>query len=260
MLSAVDGGWGSVYQPNPYYDPSDGKIDFDRLRYSADIPLWVWPAQRLPREANRPRGGLYLDGDGNGIFSKNADYAFWTVYHSPTAGQPRKAFYTPLIVREARDRQVFGPTWPSHIATLSEVEERSRSEDALRHVRDAVARLPHLAVIVFESEVGHVTAAADHPHAIAHVNAWLDAGARWVRFQPDAHYVEGVMGKNPARIVQYPAGKRLDRGIISNLLELEEAHGGPSDSQGMVAAVSELADRTYRSNWAAELTGVLVNR
>lgn len=89
-----------------------------------------------------------------------------------------------------------------------------------------VARLPRLAVLVFESEVGHVTAAADHPHAIAHVNAWLDAGARWVRFNPDPHYVESVMGKRPARVVQYPAGKGLDRNSIAGLLEPEEANGG----------------------------------
>lgn len=38
----------------------------------------------------------------------------------------------------------------------------------------------------------------------------------------------------------------------------EEANGGPSDSQGVAAAVSELADRTRRSNWAPVLTAVLV--
>ena len=174
----------------------------------------------------------------------------------PRAGQPRKAFYFPTIIREARDRKVFGSVWPSHIATVQEVEERARSEDALRHVRDAVRRLPHLAVLVFESEAHHVI--ADASHAIAQVNAWLDAGARWVRFNPDANYVESVTGRKPARAVQNPAGQRLDRKTITNLLEPEEANGGPSDAQGMAAAVSELADRTYRSNWTPALTTVLV--
>ena len=98
---------------------------------------------------------------------------------------------------------------------------------------------------------------ADASHAIAQVNAWLDAGARWVRFNPDAHYVESVMGRKPARVVQNPAGQRLDRSRIGSLLEPEEANGGPSDAQGMAAAVSELADRTHRSNWAPVLTAVV---
>jgi hypothetical protein len=259
VLTSIDGGWGSVFQTNRFYDPATGRIDLSRLRYSAEMPLWVWPIQRLPREPNWPLGGLYLDGDGNNTFNKDADYAFWVTYDSPASGQVGRAFYTPMIVREARDRGLFGPTWPTHIATLQEVEERARSEDVLPHIREVVARFPGLAVIVFESEVGHVTAAADHPHAIAHVNAWLDAGARWVRFNPDAHYVERVMGKKPARVLQYPAGKGLDRTTIASLLEPEEASGGPSDAQGMAAMVCELADRTYRNNWAEVLTGVVVN-
>jgi len=256
MLSSIDTGTGSIFQLNPYYDRATGTVDFARLRYSPEMPLWVWPIQALPRDPTWPRGGLYLDGDGNGTFNKDKDYGFWAVYDSPTAGQPRKAFYFPAIIREARDRNVFGPMWPPHIATVQEVEERARSEDALRYVRDAVRRLPHLAVLVFESEAHHVT--ADASHAIAQVNAWLDAGARWVRFNPDAHYVESVMGKSPARGVQNPAGQRLDRSGIANLLEPEEANGGPSDAQGVAAAVSELADRTHRSNWAPVLTSVLV--
>lgn len=257
MLSPVDGGWGSTFQPSPYYDPSTGRIDFKQLRYSADMPLWVWLRQ-VPPESDWPRGGLYLDGNGNGRFNRDTDYAFWVTYDSPNVGQPRKAFYTPTVIREARDRQVFGPTWPSHVATLEEVEQRASVEDALRHVRDAVRRLPRLAVIVFESEVGHLTAAADHPHAIAQMNAWLSAGARWVRFQPDAHYVEQVMKKRPARVVQYPAGKGLDRKVITTVLEPEEANGGPSDAQGMAAAAGELADRTHRNNWTPELSAVLI--
>jgi hypothetical protein len=257
MLSPVDGGWGSTYQPNPYYDSSTGTTDFKHLRYSTEMPLWVWLRQ-VPPESDWPRGGLYLDGDGNGRFNRDRDYAFWVAYESPSVGQPRKAFYTPTIVREARDRQVFGPTWPSHIATLEEVEQRASTEDALRHVRNAVRHLPHLAVIVFESEVGHVGVSADHPHAIAQVNAWLSAGARWVRFQPDAHYVEQVMKKRPVRVVQYPAGKGLDRKVITTVLEPEEANGGPSDAQGMAAAAGELADRTHRNNWTTELSAVLI--
>jgi hypothetical protein len=103
---------------------------------------------------------------------------------------------------------------------------------------------------------------ADNPHAKTQVNAWLSAVARWVRFQPDAHYVEWVMKKRPARVVQYPAGKGLDRKVITTVLEPEEANGGRSDAQGMTAAAAELilADRTHRNNWTTELSAVLIKR
>lgn len=259
MLSVGDGGGsGTIYQPNPFYDASAGTADLRRLRYSAEMPLWVWPPEGPGCGTDCPRGGLYLEGDGNGRFTRDSDYAFWVVYDSPEDGQPRKAFYSSAVIREARDRQLFGPTWPSHIATPEEVEQRASIEDALRHVPDAVRRLPHLAVMVFESEVGHVGVSADHPHAIAQVNAWLSAGVRWVRFQPDAHYVEHVMKKRPARVVQYPAGKGLDRKVITTVLEPEEVNGGPSDAQGMAAAAGELADRTHRNSWSTELSAVLI--
>ena len=144
ILSPVDGGWGSRFESNPFYDSATGKVDFERLRYSPEMPLWVWPALRLQRRTDWPRGGLYLDGDGNGAFDRNADYGFW-VHLDP--GPPLKAYYTPQVTREARDRKVFGNAWPAHIATVDEVEARQRRIDALRYIPVAVKKLPRLAIL-----------------------------------------------------------------------------------------------------------------
>jgi hypothetical protein len=162
-------------------------------------------------------------------------------------------------------RKVFGEKWPAHIATLREVEERDSRDDALRHISAAVKKLPGLAVLLFEAQINHVGqgrtgVAVDHPHAIAQMNAWLDARAHWVRFNPDVHYVESTMGRKPSREVQSPAGRRLDRKTIRGLLEPKEDNGGPSDKQGMTAVACELADRAYRKNWAPVLTRILVQR
>jgi hypothetical protein len=165
-------------------DEQTGKIDFTRLKYSPEMPMWVWPIQGLTRQSDWPRGGLYLDGDGDGIFDRNHDYAFWV---DAEPGPPFKAFYSPATVRQAVERNVFGGKWPAHIATLEEVEERARRDDALRHVPDAAKKFPRLAVLVFESQRVHVAQTDDHPNALAEVNAWLDAGARWVRLNPDVH-------------------------------------------------------------------------
>jgi hypothetical protein len=46
--------------------------------------------------------------------------------------------------------------------------------------------------------------------------------------------------------------------MIASVLVPEAANGGPSDAQGMAAAAAELADRTRRNIWTAELSAVLV--
>jgi hypothetical protein len=257
ILGPVDGGNGTELQWNRFYDPNTGKIDFDRLKYSPEMPIWVWPIQGLARQPDWPRGGLYLDGDGDGIFNRDRDYGFWV---DVEPGPPLKVFYSPATTRGAVERNVFGGKWPAHIATLEEVEERARRDDALRHIRDAVKKFPRLAILVFESQQVHVAQPDDHPNALAEVNGWLDAGARWVRLNPDVHYVELMMGRKPSRVVQSPAGRRLNRRVMRDLAEPEDKDGGPTDKQGMTAVACELADRTYRKNWTPVLNRILVQQ
>jgi hypothetical protein len=170
------------------------------------MPQWVWPPSGVRSDASWPRGGLYLDGEGDGVFRRDADYAFWVESVSSNSGEPRKAYYSAPVIREARDRKVFGDGWPAHVATVEEVEKRATRVAVLPHIRDVVQAASTTAVIVFESEIGHVTKSADHPHARAQVNGWLAAGARWVRLNPDVHYVEPAMGRRPSRSVQNPPG------------------------------------------------------
>jgi hypothetical protein len=259
-MLGVDGGWGTIYQTNRFYDTATGIVDFARLRFDAAMPQWVWPSSGIRSEASWPRGGLYLDGDGDGVFRRDADYAFWVESVSSNPGEPRKAYYAAPVIREARDRKVFGDVWPAHVATVEEVEKRAARVVVLPRIRDVVQRLPQLAVIVFESEIGHVGNSADHPHAIAQVNGWLDAGARWVRLNPDVHYVDAAMGRRPSRGVQNPAGRKLDRASIANMVEAEADAGGPTDREGMTAAACELADRTQTQTWTPTLAKPLVQR
>jgi hypothetical protein len=254
ILGPVDDGRGSVFEPNPFYDSNADTIDFSRLRYSKEMPLWIWPIIGL--RPQQPRGGLYLDGDGNGRFNRDADFAFWV---DVEPGPPLKVFYSPMVTRQALERRLFGDAWPSHIATVEELEMRARSTDALRHIPQVVERLPGLAVLVFESQEHHIAGfgGARHVNAVEQVNAWLAARARWVRFSPDVHYVTEMMGKAPARVTQYPAMKALDGRTIVALLEPESERGGPTDNQAMSAVASELADRTHFDNWAPTVSSVL---
>ena len=123
-----------------------------------------------------------------------------------------------------------------------------------------VRRFPRLAVLVFESQEHHIAGfgGARHVNAVAQVNGWLAARARWVRFSPDIHYLAQVMGKPSARTVQYPAMKAIDDKSIADLLEPETERGGPTDGQAMSAVVCELADRTQSNVWAPTLSRALV--
>jgi hypothetical protein len=167
-------------------------------------------------------------------------------------------FYSPKIVREAVVRKVFGDRWPAHTATQQEVEDRASRDDALRHIPNAVRKLSRLAILIYESARMHVDEDSTHPHTIAQVNAWLDAQAPWVRLKPDGHYVERIMAKKPSREIQNPAGRRVDRETIRNLVEPKAVNGGPTDGQSAAATACELADRTYRIQWSPTLAELLV--
>jgi hypothetical protein len=143
---------------------------------------------------------------------------------------------------------------------MRELDTRAGQNDAVRHIARAVQRFPRLAVLVFESEEHHIAGfgGARHLNAVAQVNAWLDARARWVRFSPDLQYLTATTGKTPARQDQYPAMKRLDPAVMRDLVEPEAERGGPTDNQAMSAVASELADRSQFNNWSPTLTRTLI--
>ena len=100
-------GLSTMFQANSFYNPETGKVEFKRLRYSPEMPLWVWPIQilqRLPQRSDWPRGGLYLEGDGNGRFNKQADYAFWV---DLDPGPPVKAFWLCAGIRQPTRKASF---------------------------------------------------------------------------------------------------------------------------------------------------------
>jgi len=141
-------------------------FDFTRLRFSPDMPVWVWPPMGLRPQPDWPRGGLFLDGDRNGRFSRDVDFAFWVDLE---LGPPFKVFYSPMVTRRALEQRVFGVAWPAHIATVEELEARARRVDALPQIPQVVRRFPRLAVLVFESQEHHVSGfgGARHVNAVA---------------------------------------------------------------------------------------------
>ena len=116
---------------------------------------------------------------------------------------------------------------------------------------------PELAVLIWSCERDHVQATLDHRHIRIQYDAFLDAGARWARVNPDSHYLEWVTGRKPSRVVQNPAGKRFDSETIRAATTPTQQTGGATTTEGLAAAACEMADRTRKDEWSPALQHVL---
>ena len=247
----IDGEFGTHGRPSKFYDASTGNLDLSGLKYSKDMPVTLM-GRPLPG-AGDLRGGLYLDGDGNGVYQEGPDFGFSGMF---LAGPPPNVFYAPFLTKAAAEKKVFGSQWPAHIATLKQTEEPWRIRDGVSNIASAVKNLPELAVIVFAGAVDHVQATADHRHILLQYGGFQQAGARWVRLNPDPSYVDLVLGRKPAGAPRNPAGAKFDRQSIRQAV-MPEPPDGPSDQEALTAAACELAGRTKKGEWRPALDDVL---
>lgn len=147
---------------------------------------------------------------------------------------------------------------PAHVPTLAEVREFWRYRDAAPSIPEAVRKSPKLAVIVYANERDHVQADPAPTHILEQVEGFRNAGARFVRLNPDRAYVEGLLrdapgGRREARFPDNPVGKVWTRASITEGLEPSALSPGLY----MQAAVCELADRTHADNWSPDLDAAL---
>jgi hypothetical protein len=225
--------------PNPFYDPATGELDLTTLRYDPDLAPTLLPPPQDPMP--EVTGSLYHDANTNGRYDEGVDVKQSGV---PLPGPPPNFYYSRLMTALATEKGLFGDEWPRHIASLEQVEEFLDIRDGETQVPQAVRNSPELAVIIWASEVDHVLR--------VQYDAFLDAGVRWARVNPDASYLRWVMGRTPPRLVQNPAGKRFDSRTIRQATE-----PGGFYVEGLVAAACELADRTQRGEWSPLLQEVL---
>ena len=247
----IDGEFGTQAQPSRFYDPETSTLDLTRLRYGKDLPVTLMGKPIPPAAALR--GALFLDGNDNGTFEPESDFLFSGIL---LPGPPPKVHYSPMLIRAAIEKKLFGAHWPAHIATLKEAEECWAIRDGVTNIPAAVKNLPELAVLIFAGIRDHVQDTADHLHIRLQYDGFQKAGVRWVRLNPDANYVEWVTRRKPGPAIQNPAGAKFDRHTIRAAL-LPAPPGGPATPEALAAAVCELADRTRKGEWSATLKAVL---
>lgn len=239
---------------NPAYDPASGRLDLSRLAWSPSLTA-TRPGKPTPASESIPPGALFFDINGDGIWSRDSDFAVT----GPTwdAGAGPRLWYTPRLIREADRRNLWGATRPMRIPSVEEAEAFWRDRDAAHVIPDAVRKCPRAAVIVHAGSRDHVQAAPDHPHIIEQVEGFRRAGARFVRLNPDRAYVERVaaslgLGRDLA-CADAPALIEISRKNIASHLE-------PPDAPiplFIQAAIAELADRTAAKEWSPNLDAVL---
>jgi dienelactone hydrolase len=244
----INGEFGTrIDGPNPFYDPVAGELDLRNLRYDPDLAQTLLPPPQDPMP--EVTGSLYHDANGNGRYDHGVDVKQSGV---PMPGPPPNFYYSRAMTAWAAEQDLFRDQWPQHIAAPEDVEEFLDIRDGETQVPEAVRNSPELAVIVWASEVDHVQRTEDHRHIRVQYEAFLDAGVRWARLNPDANYLRWVTGTLPPGVVQNPAGERFDTRTIGGATEPSGFYG-----QGLVAAACELADRTERGEWSSTLQEVL---
>jgi hypothetical protein len=244
-----------LVRPNRFYTSERGlfTLDLSILRYGKDLPLTNWSGG-TPKGAEALHGSLYLDGNKNGEFEKDSDFLFSGIFRR---GLAPNVFYSPELTRAARERKVFGSEWPAHIANVQQSEEFFQLQDGVHHIEQIRKKIPGLAVIVEGSVEDHVQTAPDHRHIRIQYEGFRNAGVRWIRLNPDSHYIERVLGRRPPRLIQNLAGKKFEPSAIVPALEPSPGEGGPTSAEAMAAAACELADRVRTKRWSPALSSVL---
>ncbi len=236
---------------NPAYDPETGEIDLSKLAYDPKLAARSFGAARQGG-ASALTGNLFFDMDGDGICALPEDYPLQAPAFD--LGEGPKSWYSSRLMREAERRGLFGVPRPAHVPTLDETVEFWRYRDATGLVPEAVRKLPRVAVIVGASETDHVQIAPDHPHIRAQVNAFQQAGAQFIRLNPDRAYLEWLFGKSVDGLPDNDAGLQYTPKTIRAALCPDDA----IPKQLLTpASVCELADRVQAGNFTVNLDEVL---
>ena len=144
--------------------------------------------------------------------------------------------------------------WPEDLTTPEDAEELWAFRQTIDNYPTLAATAPNLKVLLVFAEQDHVQPLEDKPHIHQAYDGFTNAGL-WVRLNPDAAYVTFL---NSAL-----STPDHDANTEPNDWLLIEDWAHPNKMAGTVfvplAAVAEMADRTYMNNWDENLDAVLVD-
>ncbi len=241
---------GSVRAPLPLYEPgscawnpSDGLIcdlDYSHLR---------WAPKPLDEEGHH--GVAYFDLDGDEDYDEEIDSAVWGV--RPEVDGEQWIIYSPpmtaALLASGED--------PEGMLTLEESLDFWAYRDASRLVVQAVARYPELPFVVLGTQEDHTLGIEDHAHISGLAHALQQAGAAWVRVNPDRAYIEHLTGTkldwqdNPANLPTVPGDPTMH--MLPNAPSL-----GLHTRDYATSTLAELVERSWCGAWTDDLDHVLL--
>ncbi|HPN33376.1 MAG TPA: T9SS type A sorting domain-containing protein [bacterium] len=230
---------------NPAYHPDTGEFDLTTLAYCDTLHL---------NPARPAAGGLYFDIHRNGVIDWGADFVLRP--HDLQIGGKWTVYYSNRVIGAARSMHLLPSPLPAHIADTSATRQFWSSRDGETWIAAAVQHNPQLMFLVEASEDDHVQSAPDHPHVLIQYEGFRRAGARFVRLNPDRAYVEAELGRSAPNASDNDAFRAFDHLSIRSALE-PAGENGIATSVGQVAAIYELADRTYYNDVSPQLASVL---
>ena len=239
-------------ETNPAYNPDMGIWTLDDLSYAPGIRLPV-----LGMTDSSVYGGLYFDFDGDETVDPGEDFIPYPLVFDTDSG--RVAYYSERLRRHAAIHNLLPEIVPDHIPSVAETESFWAIRNGAYWIVPALAHIPSLMFMVACSEIDHVQRALDHPHILIQYEMFRNAGARFVRVNPDRAYMEDILG-NPAPLaVDNPAFAPFDHFSIRTTVE----PGCYTDSLGsrtnVPAGACELADRTYWNDLSPQIGSVITS-
>lgn len=242
MLSAMDIGYfeGNIPVYNYLYTYPDDysstgiALDYSSVRYDSILEV------------------PYFDINGNG----NADEGIDFIHGIQTPTMYGKYLYSAALTQALLDNGVFTEaTWPENIATSEEAAELWKFRNTLGSYSQLGIVAPNLKVLLVFAEKDHVQPVEDKPHIHQAYDGFTGAGL-WVRLNPDQAYVSWLESSLGAFVPDNDANSEP-----SDWMDIED--WAYPDKAGLtqlvpLAAVAEMADRTYTDMWDENLDDVLV--
>lgn len=227
---------GTAGNLNPAYNDSTGTFDWTYLSYSGTIT----------QEGNNS-GGLYFDMDGDQEVDTGYDFIPKPYFY-------RDTLYYSEQIREAAFQQSL--TLAPCFATVKACDSFWYWRNGEPWIDDAVNANPDIMFIVEAGDEDHVQGAPDHPHILYQYEGFRQAGARFVRLNPDQIYVEYIAGLSISNAADNDAFIPFDHLSIRNAVE-PRGPGNVSMKIGAGAALCEVADRTRWNNLDVQLNDLL---
>jgi len=227
------------------------KVDFSNLRFDPQIGFYLDNNGNGKPDFIGQYPRVRTDIDRSGAVEEDEDFIYMCM-RVPVDGRVKR-IYSYMVTKAAEDIGLFSSI-PEDVARPAEALEFWK-ERAINYCYDDLTKYSNrIRVMQLGFEEDHVQATRDHPHIVINYNAFKKRGF-WVRLNPDASYIEYVVGALPPTIRENPANIEVTFSNIGSLLLRFR-----NIKAVIYASVLEMADRTHFNEWSNDLKEVLTGK